>query len=94
MPDWRLAAPPLSPPSPVLPALFAHLVFVQTAVSGEEVVAEEAQRGAAAGAGEAERVERPILCALRARREREINTESAVRGVSKTTLQGHDRPNV
>ena len=63
MPDWM-------PPSN--PAIFAHLVFVQTAVSGEEVVAEEPQRGAAAGAGQAERVERPILCALRGRKEEEI----------------------
>ena len=40
------------------------LVFVQTAVSGEEVVSEEPQRGAVAGGGQAERVERPLLGAL------------------------------
>ena len=42
-----------------------NLVFVQTAVSGEEVVAQEPQRGAVAGGGQAERVKRPILGALK-----------------------------
>ena len=45
-----------------------YLVFVQTAVSGEEVVSQEPQGGAVAGGGKAERVESPILGALNSNR--------------------------
>ena len=50
-----------------------NLVFVQTAVSCEEVVSQEPQRGAVAGGGQAERVERPLLCALKPKRGWIIN---------------------